>query len=109
VPLSVSGAPKKESPAFEGRAQVFSVTLAAGGKTTPSARLRGGLRVIDGETLLQKLSDYSCGAPNFTIIAGHRAKVPLPHARRHGSSPDGKIPGGPSGGLKLGDQSQQPA
>ena len=59
--------------------------------------LRGGLIVIEGETLLLKLSDYSGAAPNFAIIAGHRAKVPLPHARRHGSSPDGRIPGGPSG------------
>ena len=61
------------------------------------APLRGGLLVIDGETLLPKLSDDPGAAPNFAIIAGHRAKVPLPHARRHGSSPDGRIPGGHPG------------
>src|SRR4029078_4075371 len=32
--------------------------------------LRGGLRAIDGEALLQKLSDYSCGAPNLTSPSG---------------------------------------
>ena len=70
--------------------------LATGGKTTPSARLRRDLRVIDGETLLQKLSDYSCSARNFAIIAGHSVDVPLPHARLHVHGLDG-IGGGRPG------------
>ena len=47
------------------------------------ARLRGDLRVIDGETLLQKLSDYSRGNLNFATIVAHRTDVPLRHAWRH--------------------------
>ena len=83
---------KEESPALTAGLEVFGA-LATRGKTTPSARLRRGLRVIDGKFLLQKLSDYSCRARNFAIIAGHRAEVPLPHAWRHGSTPDGEIRG----------------
>jgi hypothetical protein len=60
-----------------------------GGKTTPAARLGGDLRVIDGKTLLQKLSDYSRGNPNFATIAGHSANVPLLHAWRHSSQQPG--------------------
>ena len=53
--------------------------------------------MIDGETLLQELSDYFCSARNFAIIAGHSADMPLPHAWRHHSVPDGISSGGPSG------------
>ena len=98
VPAShgVSANAKEESPALTAGPKVFGA-LATGGKTTPSARLRRGLLVIDGETLLQKLSDYSCSVRNFAIIAGHSADVPLPHARRRASGPDGISSGGPSG------------
>jgi hypothetical protein len=53
--------------------------------------------VIDGETLLQKLSAYSRGNLNFATIVAHRTDVPLRHAWRHSQRPDGRIPGVPSG------------
>ena len=69
---------KKKSPALTAGLECFSVALATGGKTTRSARLRGGLQVIDGKTLLPKLSYYASGAPNFALITRHRADEPQP-------------------------------
>ena len=56
---------------------MFSVTLAAWWQDE-----RGDLRVIYGETLLQKLSDWSRANLNFAAIAAHRTDVPLRHAWR---------------------------
>ena len=47
--------------------------------------LRGGLRVINGETLLPKLSDFSDAPPNVAIIAAQRvsrAAAPRAAARQ---------------------------
>jgi hypothetical protein len=52
-------------------------------KMTPAARLRGELRVIGGESLLQKLSDNSRDNHISAAIAAHSTEVPLLHAWRH--------------------------
>ena len=49
--------------------QVFSVTPQRVARRRQQRDWRGELRVINGETLLQKLSDYSRGQPQF---CGHR-------------------------------------
>ena len=73
----------KESQALRPGSKCFPSRWQRGGKTKPVARRRGYLRVIDGETLLQKLSDWSRANLNFATIAAHRTDVPLRHAWRH--------------------------